>query len=367
MKVQAFLVLLALGCGAGEPISIGIVGAFSEPEGSGTLWSAEAAVNAINATGGIGGRTVRLVVEDDSAQPERAVLVAQRLYDDPAIVAVIGHMTTREAMATASIYTGGTTPVVAITPSASNDALPRTGPYIFQLCPSDSDHGSALAEWAYQRLQARSAAILYQNDDYGRNLRSAFRATFEGAGGSIVADRPYLAELPSFDPFLRVLRRSGGADVLLVSGTQEAARRIVPTLDSVNLRTRIVGPDAMAGLRHSPSRYAGVLISSAYLPDRATPRNRAYVEDFTANNDDQAPDHVAAGTFDAVHLLARAIAEVGTDRKAIRDYLATVGQGTAPFEGITGTIRFDENGSAQDKVVAIGVLTSAGLVTADGN
>ena len=331
------------------------------------LWSADAAVIAINETGGIGGRFLQLVVEDDSGQPERATLLARRFYDDPAIVAVIGHMTAREAMATAPIYTTGTTPLVAITPSASSDALPDIGSYIFQLCPSDSDHGSALAEWAYNQLQARSAAILYQNDAYGRNLRNAFRASFETSGGAIVADRPYLDEIPSFDPFLRVLRRGGGADVLLVSGTQDAARRIVPTLDSVRLRTRIVGPDAMTGLRDSPARYAGVLISSAYLPDRATPRNRAYVEEFAANNNEEQPDHVAAGTFDAVHLLARTIGEVGTDREAIRDYLATVGQTTAPFEGITGTIRFDESGGAQDKDIVIGVLTRAGLVTADGN
>ena len=366
-SLQIGVGLLVSGCGVDEPISIGVVGAFSQSEGAGVLWSAESAVNAINATGGIDGRPLRLVAEDDSAQPERARLLARQFYDDPSVVAVIGHTTTPEAMAAAPIYSSGPSPIVAITPSASVDDLPNTGPFIFQICPSDSDHGSALAAWTYNRLQAREAAILYQNDDYGRRLRNAYAISFETAGGAVVADYPYLAELPSFDPFLRVLRRRGGADVLLIAGTHDVVRRVVPTLDSVNLRTRVIGADRLTDLRRSPALFAGVLISSAYLPDRPTPRNRAFVEDFSADHNTELPDHVAAGTFDAVHLLARSIAEVGTDRRAIRDYLATIGRGTAPFEGITGTIRFDDRGALQDREVKIGIITGAGLASAEPN
>ncbi len=71
-------------------------------------------------------------------------------------------------------------------------------------------------------------------------------------------------------------------------------------------------------------------------------------------------------TYDAIRLLARAIEQVGTNRTAIRDYLANVGQtaDNPAFEGVSGTIRFDANGDVAGKEVTIGVVRAGRLVTA---
>src|SRR5256886_8943324 len=71
-----------------------------------------------------------------------------------------------------------------------------------------------------------------------------------------------------------------------------------------------------------------------------------------------------AGAYDIMLLLARAIDKVGADRKAIRDYLARVGRGQPPFEGVTGPIAFDANGDVAGKTVGIGVVRDGPLVTA---
>jgi len=86
---------------------------------------------------------------------------------------------------------------------------------------------------------------------------------------------------------------------------------------------------------------------------------RAYQERYQ-----ELPDHRAAMTYDAVRLIARALEAVGPDRRALRDYLARVGQSEPAFEGVSGTIAFDANGDVASKEVYIGVVRGGRLVSA---
>jgi branched-chain amino acid transport system substrate-binding protein len=104
-------------------------------------------------------------------------------------------------------------------------------------------------------------------------------------------------------------------------------------------------------------------LSSAYLPDRSDERNVAFVADYARAFPGQRPDHRGAGAYDIMLLLARAMDKVGADRKAIRDYLARVGRGQPPFQGVTGPIAFDGNGDVAGKTVVIGVVRDGRLVT----
>ncbi len=326
---------------------------------------AQLAVAEINRAGGIRGRRVELVLADDSASAEGAVAAARALYATPNLVAVVGHLTSAATLAAAPIYGGGRRPLPAISPSASAVAVSDAGPYIFRVCPTDVAHGTRLAEFAYRTLGARSAAMLYQNDEYGRGVRETFRQEFIRLGGRLASDDPYVPEIPSFEPYLRRLRQRGGADVLVIAGTAAAARRILPTLDTVGLRLKVLGGDALAGLETSPGA-RGVYLSLAYLPDRPGALNRAFVDAYRSAYENEPLDHRGAGAYDIVHLLARAIAAVGPDRRRLRDYLAGVGRTSPPFEGVTGTIAFDEQGDVPAKPVVIGVIEGGQVIMAAG-
>lgn len=324
---------------------------------------AELAVAEINRSGGIEGRTLELVVVDDSATPQGALAAARKLYDDPRVVAVIGHLTSAATLAAAAIYGSGRDPLPAISPSASAVAVSEAGPYIFRICPTDVAHGTRLAEYAYGVLGARTAAILYQNDEYGRGVRQTFRQEFLRLGGRLISDDPYVPEIPSFEPYLRRLRQRGGADLLLIAGTAAQARRILPTLDTVGLKLKVVGGDALAGLETLPAAQ-GVYLSLAYLPDQPGAANRAFVAAYRAAYGNETLDHRGAGAYDIVHLLARALAAAGPDRQRLRDYLAGIGRSAPPFEGVTGTVAFDERGDVPAKPVVIGVIQGGQVVMA---
>lgn len=325
--------------------------------------AAELAVAEINRAGGVRGRPLALVVQDDSAQPEVAVAAARLLYADARVVAVIGHLTSAAMLAAAPIYGGGRQPLAVISPSASAASVSDAGPYVFRACPTDVAHGTQLAGFAYRRLGARAAAILYQNDEYGRGIRQTFSDEFTRLGGRLASNDPYVPDIPSFEPYLSRLRQRGGADVLVIAGTAAAAQRILPTLDTVGLRLRVLGGDALSGLE-ALRRAEGVFMSTAYLPDRPGERNAAFVAAYRAAYGNQPLDHRGAASYDIVYLLARAVDAAGTNRRRLRHYIAGVGTTSPAFEGVTGAIAFDENGDVPGKAVILGVVRGGSVVVA---
>ncbi len=354
------------GCGSSsQPIRIGLAGPVNESHGASMRRGAELAIAEINQEGGVGGRPLELVARDDRAEAVVAVRVAQDLYETDGLVAVIGHMTSDATLAAAPVYNGGPNPVVVISPSASSRRVSRAGPYTFRICPDELQHAQRLAEWARNRLRARTAAVLYRNDADGRGVSSAFRNSFTALGGAVRATDPYLPRTLTVEPYLRRLQALGGADVLIIGGTANDAEQILPTLSSLNFAPTVLGSDGLAGLEASRVDASGVFVSSAYLPDQPNPRNRAFVEAYRRAYNDEVPDHRGAGAYDIVYLLKEALDAVGTNRSRLRTYLARVGPRT-PFEGVTGTIAFDENGDVADKPVFIGVIRNHQLVTAPG-
>lgn len=361
----ATAVVTVVGCSRDGPILVGLAGPFSQDRAISMLQAAELAVREINAGGGIAGRPLQLVVLDDSANADVTLRVARELYDNSNVIAVVGHLTSSSTLAAAPVYGSGTNPIVQISPSASSPLITDAGPHTFRVCPSDLVHGSRLAEWARAQLGAERAAILYQNDDYGRGIRATFAASFLELGGSIVSEDPYVDEIPSFGPFLQRVRQRGGADVLVVAGTRASSSRIAAALDTVGMSIRILGGDGLVGIGQT-TMAQGLTISTAYLPDRPGDRNSDFVRAYRTAYRNELPDHRGAGTYDILHLLAQAMEAVGPDRGRIRDYVARVGRDIEPFEGVTGLIAFDENGDVPQKDVVIGVVSDGRLITAVG-
>ena len=151
------------------PIVIGAAGPLSQPFGESLQRGMRLAVDQINGRGGVaGGRRLELRFVDDSGSPDVAVRVAQVLYDDRRVVAVVGHVTSGPTIAAARVYGGGSTPVPVISPTASSPELSGITPWFFRVCPTAVSHGPALARFARQTLGARPAGVIYANDDYGR-------------------------------------------------------------------------------------------------------------------------------------------------------------------------------------------------------
>src|SRR5438876_738489 len=126
--LAAILSLTACSRGGRGPIVFGLAGPFSQPRGVSMHHAAELAVREINGRGGIRGRQLALRVMDDSGRPEVAIRIAQELADDPAVVAVVGHLTSSASLAAGRVYGEARRPLVMISPSASSPDLSGVSP-----------------------------------------------------------------------------------------------------------------------------------------------------------------------------------------------------------------------------------------------
>lgn len=363
--------LVAAGCqGSGEPIYVGVAGPLSAANGASMRMAVQMAVDEINQGNGIGGRRVELVMLDDRADPQVALTVADSLRKDPRVVAVVGHVNSAASLKAATIYNSEEAkgePVMHISPASSAPGFTHAGPWSFRVTPTDLEFSPVLARGAME-LGRRRAAVLYANDDYGQGVMTTFERAFRSGGGAVVSADPYLPAVvergDELDPYLtRAMRR--GADALVIGGQADAGLKIVQAARRLGYTGPILGSDGLTGIKDAGAPAEGVFVSSAFLPDRPTEAARQFVARYRQRYN-LLPDHRGAMAYDIINLLRRAIEEVGTDRRALRDYVASVGAegGSAVFEGVSGTIRFDRNGDVVGKEVTLGVVRGGQLVTA---
>jgi branched-chain amino acid transport system substrate-binding protein len=367
--------LLTAACGRGEDdfIYLGVAGPLSAANGASMRMSAEMAVAEINGKGGIGGRQVRLLMMDDKADPQVALTIADSLRRDSRVVAVVGHLNSGPSLKAAEIYNAPAgqragDPLMHISPASSAPAFTQAGDWSFRVTPTDLEFAPVLAR-GITELGRRRAAVLYANDDYGQGVMTTFERAFRSGGGSVVSADPYLPAVvetgTELDPYLtRAMRR--GADALVIGGQAETGLKIVQAARRLGFTGPILGSDGLTGLKDAGAPAEGVFISSSFLPDRPTDLAREFVARYRQLNNNAVPDHRGAMTYDVINLLRRAIDAVGTDRQKVRDYVARIGAegGSEPFEGVSGTIRFDKNGDVIGKEVSLGVVRGGQLVTA---
>lgn len=368
--IAGFLAVAGAACGGGsggdDNVVIGVAGPLELVYGRSMRLAAEMAAEELNAAGGIDGRRIELVIRDDAADPEQALDVANELVDDARVVAVVGHITSGATLAAAGIYNAPENGLVAISPTASSPLITDAGEWIFRVCPSDLEHGPALARWLQETLARSRAEVLYANDAYGRGVVESFARAFDGLGGALVGTDPFLpryVEQPGFlDPYIeRAIARS--AEGIVIGGLADEAIEIIRTARRLGFSGPILGADGLLGVEAAGAVSEGVFVSTPFLPDMPAPATQTFVAAYRERYG-AAPDAYAALTYDALHVVVAAVREVGTDRTAIRDYIAQVGRAREPHVGVTGRIAFDENGDAAEKPVVIGVIRDGAVVTA---
>jgi branched-chain amino acid transport system substrate-binding protein len=350
------LLFLAAACGgSADEVRFGMAGPFTESFGVANRRGAELAVEEINAAGGIGGRRLVIDYRDDQGDGARAARVAQEFVDEPAISAVVGHVSSGAMVAAAKVYDGS---LAAVATTASSPELTGISPWVFRVISSDSVNAIDLARFA-QRLGKRRAAILYENDAYGRGLADGFRRNFEG---EVLLTDPIDASASGADVHIAwfVDRRP---DLVFVAGTEMSALALLREARAQGLQADFLGGDGWTSVLSDPVVAEGALIGAPFTPFDPRPRAQQFVAAYRARFD-QDPDANAALAYDAVFLLANAVREAGTGREAIRDWLAARTPERA-FEGVTGSIAFLPSGDPVGKAFTMTRVTGGRLTLAE--
>jgi len=353
-----------LSCGGQAPIRIGLMSTFNDPLGKPLRFGAQLAVAEINEAGGIDGRLLELVEQDDGGNADTAVTAATALASSD-VVAVIGGAFSGPTLGAAPVFNDERHPVLQITPSGTNPAISEEGEWTFRACPSDLMHAAALARFVRQELRLERAAVLYLNNNYGRGFRTAFEEEFRKLGGSISSSDPYLAErVREVGPYLERIQRDGRAQAIIAVSYEPDATEILKMARGRGLQLPFLGGDGLEGVERQGAIAEGTYQSTAYLANLQNARNLEFVGKYRRMFPDQPPpNNTAVVTYDAVHLLATLIRDVGTDRVKLRDALAQVGTVRPAYDGVSGRIAFNEAGDVPDKQVLI-AQARAGTATA---
>jgi branched-chain amino acid transport system substrate-binding protein len=303
----------------------------------------ELAVDVINKRGGVRSHQLSLVRVDDEGTGATAATVAQELVDADSVLAVVGHANSSATVAAARVYDGH---LAAVSPSASSPEITGLSSWLFRVIPSDSANGIDLARFA-TKLGHTRAAVLYENNSYGRGLAESFRRAFSGQVTSlepVAVDgkevEPYLAYLKLHEPGLIFVAGSDGSGLQIL---REARRQAI--------KSDFLGGDGWAGVTSDTSTSEGVYVGAPFTADDARAEVRDFVTAFRAKYG-RDPNSFAALAYDATMVIAEAIQHAGPDRSGIRDYLASM-RDRAVYKGVTGQIAFQPTGDVIGKTMAM--------------
>ena len=319
-------------------IPVGVYAALTGDQaafGNATVQGVKLAAEEINAGGGLLGRKIRLVIEDDAGRPDQAASVVTKLITSDGVIAVIGENSSTQSLAGAPICQSNKVPMIS--PSSTNPSVTEKGDYIFRVCLTDPYQGKALAAFAKNSLKLDNAAILVdKKTDYSIGLAKFFRKEYEALGGKIVVEQSYSGGDTEFRPQLTAIKTVKPKMVFIPGFYTEVGQIAIQARD-LGITVPLVGGDGW----DSPTviEIGGKSIDGSYFSDHyfvgdPTPR----VQDFVKKIRDRYgknPDANAALGYDSMHILARSMKQAGSlDRKAIRDQIA----GTREYPGVSGTI-----------------------------
>jgi len=294
----------------------------------------ELAVAEINAAGGVRGRKIELVERDDSGSGKRAAVIAEEFVANPGVVGVVGHVTSGAMVAAAKVYDGN---LAAIGTATTSPQLTGISPWVFRVSSSDSINGSVIARFA-NALGRKRAAIIYENDSYGRGLAAAFRQTFRG---EIVSIDPITADLADAEPYISYYKQIA-PDIVFAVGLEGSGLKLLREAQRQRLAADFVGGDGWVGIIADSALAEGAYVGTTFTAEDPRPEVQKFVTAFRERYG-ATPDMDAATGYDAMHVMARAIEGAGTGRAAIRRYLTTFNAENA-YHGVTGVVRFGADG-----------------------
>lgn len=359
-RIPLILLLVASGCSTGDrggaaPYTIGAAGPWQLSHGRLTKLGVELALKEINGAGGVNGHKLNVEEEDDKADGSTAAKIAQKFVDTKAISAVVGHVTSGAMVAAAHVYDGH---LAAVATSASSPDLTGISKWVFRLISSDSANGADMAKFA-TRTGHKRAAILYENDPYGRGLADAFRKNFEG---EIIDFDPISADAANHEVFISYFKVKQ-PDIVFIAGVIGSALPMLADARREGLKADFMGGDGWTPVTEHPEVSEGAYIGAPFAPTDPRPEAQKFVAAFKAANQGMEPDANAALGYDATKLLAAALAAVGPDREKIRDWLAHL---STPFDGVTGQIRFLPTGDPSGKSVTMTRVAHDGSLVVQG-
>jgi branched-chain amino acid transport system substrate-binding protein len=334
-------------------IRVGVYGDLSGQTasyGQSTANGVRIAADEINAAGGVIGKKIELLIEDDQGRPEQAATVVAKLISQNQVHAVLGEVASSNSLAAAPRAQQAKIPMIS--PASTNPKVTQVGDYIFRVCFIDPFQGEVMAKFAANSLKVKTAAIMLDvNSDYSRGLRQFFTESFQKAGGRIVQEQSYTQTDRDFKGQLTAIR-AVNPDIIYIPGYYSQVGVIAKQARELGIKVPLLGGDGW----DAPQLWElggqalnNTFISNHYSVEDPKPEIQRFVAEYRKRHG-AVPDAMAALAYDAMKVLADAIKRAGTTESAkLRDAIAA----TNSFPAVTGLITINAERNAIKPAVVL--------------
>lgn len=364
-KILLFVLVAVLvsatlaGCGSketsssnGDVIKIGVFEPMTGANAAGGEMTVEGIKLANEKVGTVLGKKVELVIVDNKSDKVEATNAASKLVDKDKVVAIIGSYGSSLSMAAGDVVKEAKVPAVGCSPT--NPLVTLNNDYYFRVCFIDPFQGTVMANYAFNELGAKKAAIIQDvQQDYSLGLSTYFEEAFiklTGSAGSIVGKAAYNTGDQDFSAQLTNIKALN-PDVIFAPGNDGESALLIKQARDLGITTPILGGDTWESpqfLEIGGSAVEGIVYSTHFTAEApVTETSKTFLADYKAKFGKEANAFAALG-YDAYMVIIDAIEKAGSaDPVAIRDKIA----GTTDFVGATGIITLDVNGDAVKSAV----------------
>ncbi len=349
--------LLAIACqptgSGGDKVRIGVFMSLTGSTanfGISSVNGIKMAADEINAKGGINGKQIELLIQDDRSDASEAATIVTKFVTQDQVHAILGEVASSRSIAAAPIAQSAKIPM--LTPSSTNPEVTKKGDFIFRSCFIDPVQGAAIAQFAAKTLNAKRAAIMVdRKNDYSTGLEKVINEVFTRLGGQIVATQSYQEGDQDFNAQLTSLKGSN-PEVIFVPGYYNDVGLFAKQARDKGINVPLIGGDGWDSAQLyaiGGSALNGSFFTNHYSPFDTDPKVVKFVNDYKGRYN-VLPDALAATAYDAAHIMFDAIKRsTSLEGTAIRDALAS----TKEFPGVTGNVTFNENRDAVKPIIMI--------------
>jgi branched-chain amino acid transport system substrate-binding protein len=323
--------------------------AFGQSSHKGTLL----AIEDLNNQGGVLGKKINLIYEDNQTKPGESATIARKLISRDKVVAVLGEVASGRSLEAAPICQQNHIPMIS--PSSTNPKVTEVGDYIFRVCFTDPFQGKLLAAFAKNTLKAKNVAVLTDKSSaYSVGLAKYFKEPFVADGGMIVSDQVFTGGDKDFKAQLTAIKATN-PDAIFVPGYYTEAALITQQARQLGINVPLFGGDGWEApelIQIGGKAMEGTYYSTHYSSEDTSPAVQEFVKKFKAKYGGETPDAMAALGYDSAMVLVDAIKRAGTtDEPKLRDAIAA----TKDYAGVTGKTMLDQNRNATKGAVIVTV------------
>lgn len=356
-KVLGILAALAITSGIARAQDEIPVGEFASLTGGNASFGqsshkgTQLAIDEINAAGGVLGKKLKLITEDDQSQAGQPATIMRKFISSDKVVAVLGEVASSKSLEAAPICQENKIPMIS--PASTNPKVTETGDYIFRVCFIDPFQGTVGAKFALKRGWKKVAVLTDVKQDYCKGLADFFKQAYTADGGEIVKEQSYSTGDKDFKAQLTSIKATH-PDAIYVPGYYAEVALIARQAQQLGLKVPLLGGDGWVGDSLIP--VAGKAIEGSFFSNHYSEEDQSpVIQEFVKKYKDKygaVPDAMAALGYDSAKILADAMNRAGTtDSAKLRDAIAA----TKDFKGVTGSITLDDKRNATKPAVMMTV------------